>query len=573
MLECVWPTYLLPRLPSIGFILPAADKIMTANILHLPGNTLDVPVIDLFAGPGGLGEGFSAYSGPYRFNISLSVEKDPAAHRTLELRSFLRQFQRDRLPDEYYRYVRGGIVSRDELFAKFPDEAKHARSIAWLAELGKEPHTKVLDRIRNALGSAKHWVLLGGPPCQAYSVMGRSRMGKMEKFAEDHRHTLYREYLKILAAFQPTVFVMENVKGILSSKHKDEAIFGRILSDMRDPWEALLPADREQIPAPDVRRLYRIFSFSTSVEGRTGELDPLDYLIESEKYAVPQKRHRVILLGIRDDYDVIPSILNEVPGVTTLRDVIGTMPTIRSRLSSRDKDGRAWRAAIRRGRETCTANCQQRFWGLGQVVRGTMTALSADLRPGGSIAAVTSPPKRLAEWLFDPRLGATLQHEARSHMETDLHRYFFSACFAKMYGRAPKLDEFPDELLPKHENAIVGDNGKVANFRDRFRVQLWDDASTTITSHLAKDGHYFIHPDPLQCRSLTVREAARLQTFPDNYFFEGSRTEQYHQIGNAVPPFLAYQLAGIVAGVMSACVETDRQNDSATDARHVAGMG
>jgi DNA (cytosine-5)-methyltransferase 1 len=120
-------------------------------------------------------------------------------------------------------------------------------------------------------------------------------------------------------------------------------------------------------------------------------------------------------------------------------------------------------------------------------------------------------------------------------MPSDLHRYLYAACFAKVHKESPRLRHFPKELLPGHTNVrkALKEGG---NFSDRFRVQIAGRPATTITSHIAKDGHYYIHPDPTQCRSLTVREAARLQTFPDNYFFAGNRTQQYTQVGSAVLP-------------------------------------
>jgi DNA (cytosine-5)-methyltransferase 1 len=159
-----------------------------------------------------------------------------------------------------------------------------------------------------------------------------------------------------------------------------------------------------------------------------------------------------------------------------------------------------------------------------------------------------SPPV-LDEWYRHNASGIT-HHESRGHMRDDLHRYLFCACFGKVHGRSPKIRDFPQELYPSHQNIQRAVDGNM--FDDRFRVQLANLPSTTITSHVSKDGHYYIHYDPEQCRSLTVREAARLQTFPDNYFFEGARTEQYHQIGNAVPPLLAQGIARSVFELLSA---------------------
>jgi DNA (cytosine-5)-methyltransferase 1 len=154
----------------------------------------------------------------------------------------------------------------------------------------------------------------------------------------------------------------------------------------------------------------------------------------------------------------------------------------------------------------------------------------------------------LKAWLNDPRMDSVCNHETREHMPTDHHRYLFAAAFAAVRGVSPRLRDFPQGLLPEHNN-VAASLGH-ANFADRFRVQVADQPGSTVLSHIAKDGHYFIHPDPFQARSLTVREVARLQTFPDNYAFFGNRGEQYTQIGNAVPPLLSFQIAEVVADVL-----------------------
>lgn len=150
-------------------------------------------------------------------------------------------------------------------------------------------------------------------------------------------------------------------------------------------------------------------------------------------------------------------------------------------------------------------------------------------------------------------------------MESDFSRYFYAATFAGVAGRSPKASDFPRELAPQHHNWTTGD------FADRFRVQLRNSASTTITSHISKDGHYFIHPDPLQRRSLSVREAARLQTFPDNYLFKGNRTQQYVQVGNAVPPLLAKWIGEAFWSILSGeCIVEDTPAQSAEALSDVA---
>ncbi|MCY1537460.1 DNA (cytosine-5-)-methyltransferase [compost metagenome] len=171
--------------------------------------------------------------------------------------------------------------------------------------------------------------------------------------------------------------------------------------------------------------------------------------------------------------------------------------------------------------------------------------------PGGHRVARTNDDgktghKELDEWYLDSDLKYWMSHDARGHMPSDLRRYMFATLFAKAHRSSPKghLQFSLSGLAPAHKN---WESGK---FSDRFRVQMENLPATTVTSHISKDGHYFIHYDPRQCRSLTVREAARLQTFPDNYFFRGNRTQQFHQVGNAVPPLLASKIATVVFDII-----------------------
>lgn len=515
-----------------------------------------IPVIDLFAGPGGLGEGFSAFHASSRsvFRIGLSIEKDRMARETLRLRSFFRQFA-SRVPEDYYQYLRGAL-SIEELYLRHPEEVARADWEAWQAELGKPdkfPTSQIDDRIARAIDGATKWVLIGGPPCQAYSIVGRSRMKPdPEKYKKDHRHFLYQEYLRIIAVHQPPVFVMENVKGILSSKVEGGLIISRILADLKRPCETNGGFYGHGAKRNATYKLYPFANYGGSrLLFEELDADPSEYVIRSECHGIPQARHRLILLGIRSDVDTVPASIPLSDEQIAMWKVIGDLPKLRSRLSNGDDSGEAWMRAVRQvteSRQLLTEGVEIDMW---QTLRKTARNLTESLGTGGEYVASDSTPKWQKSWFRDARVGGACNHSTRAHMSADLWRYFFAACFAKSRGKSPLLTDFPECLLPEHKNAHTTEDDDDVPFVDRFRVQVKNKPSTTVTAHIANDGHYFIHPDPLQCRSLTVREAARLQTFPDNYFFVGPRTQQYKQVGNAVPPLLARKLARVVHGVLA----------------------
>lgn len=505
------------------------------------------PVVDLFAGPGGLGEGFSAFRRNRRnvFKIAISIEKDPYAHRTLELRAFFRQFPDGEVPQEYYEYISGDIT-RTQLFERFPLESSRATQEAWHAELGGKLFSDedIDARISKSLKESRHWLLVGGPPCQAYSLVGRSRRRNDPTFADDEKHFLYQEYLRIIAKHQPSVFVMENVKGLLSAKVQEQGIFEKILEDLKNPVEAVYGTKRDR---KQQHVTYRLVSLVVRDGDLLGNFAPEDFVVRAEQYGIPQARHRIILLGIKSDIQTQTRLLQQAERVS-VQNVISDLPYVRSGLSKEPDSPELWHDAVTSIAKAKWLDDSKVDESLRKEIRKLLRNVDVGLDRGGESIR---PSRRVLhahpDWFTDARLTAVCNHSTRSHIRADLHRYFFVSAFARVHNRSPVLNDFPEEILPKHVNVAAA--LKETKFNDRFRVQLSGRPSTTVTSHISKDGHYFIHYDPTQCRSLTVREAARLQTFPDNYFFEGPRTQQYHQVGNAVPPLLAHQIAGIVADI------------------------
>ena len=369
----------------------------------------------------------------------------------------------------------------------------------------------------------------------------------------DKRSRLYEEYLRIIADHRPTIFVMENVTGMLSATVENSKIFEKIRSDLQRPDGGKTALKYRIVPIVDAEN-----------SNKYEEDDPRKFIVRCEEYGVPQQRHRVILVGLIESLgNVLPQPLSRLDKEyrPTVQDMIGSLPRLRSGLSRRRTSGTY--QSITDCPDTWLKSIQRQIGITGDADAGWIESLDKSVREKIlSVARNLSRPHEdrgcefipaantlddeniLYGFLHDPRLGGVCNHKTRSHMDTDLIRYLFCAAFAFKRKRSPRLEDFPVALLPGHKNAGSG------HFNDRFRVQVAHEPATTITSHISKDGNYFIHYDPEQCRSLTVREAARLQTFPDNYFFCGPRTQQYTQVGNAVPPWIANQIAGSIFGAM-----------------------
>ena len=301
-----------------------------------------IPIIDIFAGPGGLGEGFSSLlneSGERIFKIKLSIEKEAHAHQTLQLRAFYRQFDQGAVPAEYYEVLRTEKTI-DELFAIYRSQSEKAKSEAVQETLGPDSWHRVSSKIEQALCGERDWLLIGGPPCQAYSIVGRSRNKRKKNYEplKDDKHFLYREYLRIIASFWPAVFVMENVKGLLSSKPdpKKDPIFARILDDLAAPTES------EDITTTPAARHHRYKLYSLSPRRTNGEPAGSEFVLRADEHGVPQARHRVIIVGVRDDFsDEVPDSLKRLAPVPISK-VLKQMPALRGRITDKKDSDTAW---------------------------------------------------------------------------------------------------------------------------------------------------------------------------------------------------------------------------------------
>lgn len=403
--------------------------------------------IDLFAGAGGLSEGFKRAG----LRSIAHVEMDFAACQTLTTRAAYHYLKENNSLNLYEEYLRGEI-NRRELYNEIPEELKN--SIINLG-IGEQNNPAIFNNIDFRLENKEVDLIVGGPPCQAYSLVGRAR--SEHNMQKDPRNFLYVQYANYLEKYKPKMFVFENVYGLLSAGK------GVYLNNMERLFN---------------KKGYKIHIFK----------------VKAENFGVLQKRRRLIIIGWRDDFvPNLPDFNNFDSGIRSeVKNIFNDLPMLQAG-TGRDKF--------------------DRYDG---ITNSYLT--QSHIRNG---------------------LDILTQHIARPHNEQDKKIYKIAVEKWKNNDRL-NYNDLPDELKT-HNNRT--------SFFDRFKVVADNNqASQTVVAHIAKDGHYYIHPDIEQNRSISVREAARLQSFPDDFYFEGvkevgSRTAAFKQIGNAVPPLMANIIA------------------------------
>jgi len=396
--------------------------------------------IDLFAGAGGLSEGFIRAG----FTPIAHVEMDKAACCTLLTRTAYHYLKDNSNQQIYYAYLKGDI-SRKELYNNLPEAKKE--SVINLP-VGNKFNDVIFRKIDKLKGEKSVDLIIGGPPCQAYSVVGRA---PLKHKTNDERTTLYIQYGRYLKKYDPKVFVFENVPGILTAAE------GKYYDNLRKYYKRL----------------------GYNVEAR---------LLNAYDYGVVQNRNRVFIIGWKKEIDFsYPDLKTE--NIRYFRDeIFSDLPAI--------GPGETRRVMEYSG---LTNNYLEQF-----CIRNGMDFVT--------------------------------QHNTRPHNKNDLKIYKL-AIERLNEGERLKNNQIPPEIRTQKN---------ISDFLDRFKVVA--EEPHTMIAHIAKDGHHFIHPDKKQLRSISIREAARIQSFPDDYFFEGVKAEQYRtaalrQIGNAVPPIMGERIA------------------------------
>lgn len=398
--------------------------------------------IDLFAGAGGLSEGFIQAG----FEPIAHVEMNKDACDTIKTRSVYHWLKENNKADIYYEYLKSDKKKKAELWENVPENIINS---VINKEISEETLPEIFNTIDHELAGRSIDIIIGGPPCQAYSIVGRAR----KDMQSDPRNHLYKHYVKFLEKYQPEMFVFENVPGILSAKNGE--FLNKIFEAVRNAgYEVAIP--------------------------KKGHLNAKDF-------GVLQDRKRVIIIGWKKERNLkYPEFEPIAHAYQIQKDLFSDLVPL--------KNGEGSLNAVNYLKET------------------TKYLEQSNIRNG---------------------LRFVTQHIARPNNDNDLEIYKIAV---DEWNKGKRLNyaDLPIRLI-KHNNT--------KSFTNRFQVVNGNGISHTVVAHIAMDGHYYIHPDKKQNRSISVREAARIQSFPDDYFFEGSRTAAYKQIGNAVPPLMAKKIA------------------------------
>ncbi len=435
--------------------------------------------IDLFAGAGGLSEGFIQAG----FNIIGTIEKDSWACETQRTRHIFHYLKTAEALGDYWNYCKTvnstDIIKehREKIYRKHPGLREKIENTVWHAAFGQpdkngrnSSSNKIIELLIKSMKFNKIKkidFILGGPPCQAYSIVGRNRM--KEKVYNDERNFLFKFYYDIVKYFKPVFFLFENVPGIITARKGE--IFEMIKKDFsRIKYNFISGYDENG----DIRKNIR----------------------NARHFGVAQNRKRFIFIGIR-------------------KDVILNYPIFDN---------------IDFNNESLVS----------KKVIDDLPFLAPDAGNDHWFSYYPKVNKELSDYQKELRENSIgiMNHRARS-----LNKLYDKEIYRRAIQKAEKGEQLDYSELPenlkKHKNK---------GFKDKFKVHWWNKIPHTVVAHIAKDGHYNIHPDIKQLRSITVREAARIQSFPDNFKFEGPRTAQYTQVGNAVPPKMAKAFAEKLKG-------------------------